>query len=88
MRWRSRGAWRKRACALSSTFTARSLQRSFDHIFQEVFLQNLPVTFCWIGRVICGADGPTHHGNFDNAYMRIFPNMVIWPLGDEQDVGG
>src|SRR5690606_2075904 len=35
---------------------------------------------------LCGPDGPTHHGVFDNAYMRIFPNMVVMAPGDEQDV--
>ena len=62
------------------------LQRSFDHIFQEVALQDLPVTFCLDRAGLCGPDGPTHHGNFDNAYMRIFPNMVVMAPGDEQDV--
>lgn len=62
------------------------LQRSFDHIFQEVALQNLPVTFCMDRAGIAGADGPTHHGVFDIPYMRIFPNMVAVAPGDELDV--
>lgn len=62
------------------------LQRAFDHIFQEVALQNLPVTFCLDRAGIAGADGPTHHGAFDNAYLRIFPNMVVAAPGDELDV--
>lgn len=62
------------------------LQRSFDHIFQEVSLQNLPVTFCLDRAGFCGPDGPTHHGSFDNAYMRIFPNIVHLAPGDEHDV--
>ncbi len=62
------------------------LQRAFDQIFQEVALQNLPVTFCMDRAGICGPDGPTHHGAFDNSYMRIFPNMVLTAPGDEQDV--
>lgn len=62
------------------------LQRSFDHIFQEVALQNLPVTFCLDRAGLCGPDGPTHHGVFDNSYMRIFPNMVVMAPGDELDV--
>jgi len=64
------------------------LQRSFDQIFQEVALQNLPVTFCLDRAGVVGADGPTHHGAFDIAYMRIFPNMVVMAPGDEQDVKG
>ncbi|WP_417393266.1 1-deoxy-D-xylulose-5-phosphate synthase [Gimesia sp.] len=62
------------------------LQRSFDHIFQEVALQNLPVTFCMDRAGIAGEDGPTHHGAFDNAYMRCFPNIVNMSPGDALDV--
>ncbi len=62
------------------------LQRSFDHLFQEVALQNLPVTFCMDRSGLCGPDGPTHHGVFDNSYMRVFPNIVIMAPGDAQDV--
>lgn len=62
------------------------LQRSFDQIFQEVALQNLPVTFMMDRAGLAGPDGPTHHGCFDLAYMRIFPNMVVMAPGDEFDV--
>lgn len=62
------------------------LQRSFDQIFQEVALQNLPVTFCLDRAGLCGPDGPTHHGAFDLSYMRIFPNMVVMAPGDANDV--
>ena len=62
------------------------LQRSFDQIFQEVALQNLPVVFTLDRGGLAGADGPTHHGVFDNAYMRIFPNMTVMAPGDESDV--
>ena len=62
------------------------LQRSFDHIFQEVALQNLPVVFCLDRGGVVGADGPTHHGAYDNTYMRVFPNMVVTAPGDELDV--
>jgi 1-deoxy-D-xylulose-5-phosphate synthase len=62
------------------------LQRSFDQIFQEVALQDLPVTFCLDRAGLCGADGPTHHGVFDNTYMRTFPNIVVMAPGDESDV--
>lgn len=62
------------------------LQRSFDQIFQEVALQNLPVTFCLDRAGLCGPDGPTHHGVFDNSYMRIFPNMTVMAPGDALDV--
>lgn len=62
------------------------LQRSFDHIFQEVSLQNLPVVFALDRGGLCGPDGPTHHGVFDNTYMRTFPNIVMLAPGDESDV--
>jgi 1-deoxy-D-xylulose-5-phosphate synthase len=62
------------------------LQRSFDHIFQEVALQNLPVTFCLDRGGLAGPDGPTHHGVFDNSYMRVFPNMTVMASGDELDI--
>lgn len=62
------------------------LQRSFDQIFQEVALQNLPVVFTLDRGGLAGPDGPTHHGVFDNAYMRIFPNMTVMAPGDESDV--
>ncbi|MCH2200566.1 MAG: 1-deoxy-D-xylulose-5-phosphate synthase [Fuerstiella sp.] len=63
------------------------LQRSFDQIFQEVALQNLPVIFCMDRAGLCGPDGPTHHGVFDQSYMRVFPNMVVMAPGDREDVG-
>jgi 1-deoxy-D-xylulose-5-phosphate synthase len=62
------------------------LQRSFDQIFQEVALQNLPVVFTIDRGGLVGADGPTHHGAYDMAYMRVFPNMVVMAPGDEKDV--
>ena len=68
--------------SIYSTF----LQRSFDQIFQEVALQNLPVVFCMDRAGLCGPDGPTHHGVFDNSFMRIFPNMVVMAPGDELDI--
>jgi 1-deoxy-D-xylulose-5-phosphate synthase len=62
------------------------LQRSFDQIFQEVVLQNLPVTFLLDRAGLTGPDGPTHHGVFDIGYMRIFPNMVVMAPGDAYDL--
>ncbi|MGD9721657.1 MAG: 1-deoxy-D-xylulose-5-phosphate synthase [Pirellulales bacterium] len=61
------------------------LQRSYDQIFQEVALQNLPVTFVLDRAGLTGPDGPTHHGAFDLGYMRVFPNMVVMAPGDEAD---
>ncbi len=68
--------------AIYSTF----LQRSFDQLFQEVALQNLPVTFCLDRAGLTGPDGPTHHGVFDTGYMRLLPNFVVMAPGDELDV--
>jgi 1-deoxy-D-xylulose-5-phosphate synthase len=62
------------------------LQRSYDQIFQEVSLQNLPVTFLLDRAGLTGPDGPTHHGMFDIGYMRIFPNMVVMAPGDASDL--
>jgi 1-deoxy-D-xylulose-5-phosphate synthase len=69
-------------CNIYSTF----LQRGFDQIFQEVTLQNLPVVFTMDRAGLTGPDGPTHHGCFDIAYMRLFPNMVVMAPGDELDI--
>lgn len=68
--------------AIYSTF----LQRSFDQIFQEVALQNLPVTFMLDRAGLTGPDGATHHGVFDLGYMRLFPNMVVTAPGDANDL--
>jgi 1-deoxy-D-xylulose-5-phosphate synthase len=62
------------------------LQRSFDQLFQEVALQNLPVTLCLDRAGLTGPDGPTHHGVFDTAYLRLFPNFTVMAPGDELDV--
>lgn len=57
------------------------LQRSYDQIFQEVALQDLPVVFMLDRAGLTGPDGPTHHGLFDVGYMRVFPNMVCMAPG-------
>jgi 1-deoxy-D-xylulose-5-phosphate synthase len=62
------------------------LQRSFDQVFQEVALQNLPVTFMLDRAGLTGPDGPTHHGSYDLGYMRLFPNMTVLAPGDEHDL--
>ncbi len=68
--------------AIYSTF----LQRSYDQIFQEVALQNLPVTMMLDRAGLTGPDGPTHHGLFDIGYMRVFPNIVMLAPGDATEV--
>jgi 1-deoxy-D-xylulose-5-phosphate synthase len=62
------------------------LQRAYDHIFQEVALQNLPVAFMLDRGGLAGPDGPTHHGVFDLAYLRVFPNMVVMAPGDATEL--
>lgn len=62
------------------------LQRSFDQIFQEVCLQNLPVVFMMDRAGLAGPDGPTHHGAFDIAYLRIFPHMTVMAPADGREL--
>jgi 1-deoxy-D-xylulose-5-phosphate synthase len=62
------------------------MQRSYDQIFQEVSLQNLPVTLLLDRAGVVGADGPTHHGVFDLTFLRPMPNLVVMAPGDELDV--
>lgn len=62
------------------------LQRAYDHIFQEVALQNLPVTFMMDRGGLAGPDGPTHHGVFDLGYLRVLPNMVVMSPGDAAEL--
>jgi 1-deoxy-D-xylulose-5-phosphate synthase len=62
------------------------LQRAYDQIFQEVALQNLPVTFMLDRAGLAGPDGPTHHGAFDLGYLRVLPNMSVMAPADEHDL--
>jgi 1-deoxy-D-xylulose-5-phosphate synthase len=65
--------------AIYSTF----LQRAFDQIVHDVCLQRLPVTFAMDRAGLVGDDGPTHHGVFDIAYLRMLPNMTLMAPRDE-----
>lgn len=60
-------------CNIYSTF----MQRAFDQVVHDVCTQNLPVNFCLDRAGFAGADGPTHHGAYDIAYMRCIPNMIV-----------
>ncbi len=62
------------------------MQRSYDQIFQEVSLQNLPVTLLLDRAGLVGPDGPTHHGVFDLTYLRPLPNLTVMAPGDAADV--
>ncbi|MEM8670841.1 MAG: 1-deoxy-D-xylulose-5-phosphate synthase [Planctomycetota bacterium] len=63
------------------------LQRSYDQIFQEVALQDLPVVFMLDRAGLTGPDGPTHHGLFDVGYMRVFPNLICMAPGYASELG-
>ena len=69
-------------CALYSTF----LQRGYDQIVHDVAIQNLPVRFAIDRAGLVGADGPTHAGAFDVAYLGCLPGMVVMAAGDEAEL--
>jgi 1-deoxy-D-xylulose-5-phosphate synthase len=68
--------------AIYSTF----LQRGYDEILHDVCLQDLHVVFALDRGGLVGADGPTHHGVFDFAYLRSIPNMVVMAPKDENEL--
>ncbi len=68
--------------AIYSTF----LQRAYDQIVHDVYIQNLPVFFCLDRAGIVGSDGPTHQGMYDIAYLRCIPNMVLMAPKDEAEL--
>ncbi|NMH58911.1 1-deoxy-D-xylulose-5-phosphate synthase [Alteromonas ponticola] len=67
--------------AIYSTF----LQRAYDQLIHDVALQNLPVLFAIDRAGIVGADGPTHQGAFDIAFLRCIPNMIVMVPSDENE---
>lgn len=73
---------KKPFCAIYSSF----LQRGYDQLVHDVAIQKLPVVFCIDRAGLVGADGPTHHGLYDVAFMRAIPNMVISSPLNEQDL--
>jgi 1-deoxy-D-xylulose-5-phosphate synthase len=68
--------------AIYSTF----LQRAYDQVVHDVAVQNLPVRFAIDRAGLVGADGPTHAGSFDNAYLGTLPNMVMMAAADEAEL--
>ena len=68
--------------AIYSTF----LQRAYDQIIHDVCIQNLPVVFCLDRAGVVGADGATHTGMFDIAYLRCLPNITIMAPGNEVEL--
>ncbi|CAM3733518.1 1-deoxy-D-xylulose-5-phosphate synthase [Bordetella sputigena] len=71
----------KPVVAIYSTF----LQRGYDQLIHDVALQNLDVTFALDRAGLVGADGATHAGNYDIAYLRCIPNMVVATPSDEAE---
>ncbi len=69
-------------CAIYSTF----LQRGYDQLVHDVAIQNLPVRFALDRAGLVGADGPTHAGAFDLAYLCCLPNMVVMAAADEAEL--
>lgn len=72
----------KPVVAIYSTF----LQRAFDQIMHDVCLQKLPVIFAIDRAGVVGEDGPTHHGVFDLAYLRMMPGLTIMVPKDENEL--
>lgn len=68
--------------AIYSTF----LQRAYDQVVHDVCIQNLPVFFCLDRAGIVGADGPTHQGMYDIAYLRCLPNITVMAPKDEAEL--
>ena len=71
----------KPVVAIYSTF----LQRGYDQLIHDVAIQNLDVTFALDRSGLVGEDGPTHSGNYDIAYLRCIPNMIICTPSDEDE---
>ncbi|MBX9901174.1 MAG: 1-deoxy-D-xylulose-5-phosphate synthase, partial [Burkholderiaceae bacterium] len=71
----------KPVVAIYSTF----LQRAYDQLIHDVALQNLDVTFALDRAGLVGADGATHAGNYDLAYLRCIPNMLVMAASDENE---
>lgn len=69
-------------CAIYSTF----LQRAYDQVVHDVAIQNLPVRFAIDRAGLVGADGATHAGSFDIAYLATLPNMVVMAAADEAEL--
>ena len=69
-------------CAIYSTF----LQRAYDQVVHDVAVQNLPVRFAIDRAGMVGADGPTHAGAFDLAYLACLPNMTVMAAADEAEL--
>ena len=72
---------KKPVVAIYSTF----LQRAYDQLIHDVAIQNLDITFALDRSGLVGEDGPTHSGNYDIAYLRCIPNIIICTPSDENE---
>jgi 1-deoxy-D-xylulose-5-phosphate synthase len=72
---------KKPVVAIYSTF----LQRAYDQFIHDVAVQNLDVTFALDRAGLVGEDGPTHSGNYDIAYLRCIPNIILMTPSDENE---
>jgi len=68
--------------AIYSTF----MQRAYDQLIHDICIQNLPVVFCMDRAGVVGADGATHSGSFDMAFLRCIPNITLMAPGDEAEL--
>jgi 1-deoxy-D-xylulose-5-phosphate synthase len=68
------------------TIYSTFLQRAYDQVIHDVCIQKLPVFFCLDRAGVVGADGPTHQGMYDIAYLRCLPNMVLMAPKDEAEL--
>ena len=62
------------------------MQRAYDQVIHDVCIQKLPVVFCMDRAGVAGADGPTHHGAYDIAYMRCIPNLIVAAPRNEEEL--
>jgi 1-deoxy-D-xylulose-5-phosphate synthase len=69
-------------CAIYSTF----LQRAYDQVVHDIAIQQLPVRFCMDRAGLVGADGQTHAGSFDGAYLGTLPGFVLMAAADEAEL--
>jgi 1-deoxy-D-xylulose-5-phosphate synthase len=69
-------------CNIYSSF----MQRAYDQVIHDICIQKLPVVLCMDRAGVAGADGPTHHGAYDIAYMRCLPHLVVSAPMNEQEL--
>ena len=73
-------------CKPFATIYSTFLQRAYDQVVHDVAIQNLPVRFAMDRAGLVGADGATHAGSFDLAYLCTLPNFVVMAAADEAEL--